>query len=393
MSAPVYLDYAASWPVDPRVAEAMTRALLDPDLQANPSAVHPGGRRAALAMEQARGSIAAMVGADPVRLLLTSGATESDNLAVLGVARGQRDRGRHVITSRGEHRAVIEACRQLEREGFEVTWLKPERAGCVEPWQVLEALREDTLLVSVMHANNETGALCDLAPIGAACQARGTLLHVDAAQSAGKLPLDMESLGVDLLALTAHKLGGPKGIGALACSERALAALQPLQFGGGQERGLRSGTSPTHQVVGFGLAASLALEGMQGEAERVSGLRERLWSRLQSVEGAWRNSPAGNCLPGTLNLGFEGVEGESLMLAIRSGVWASSGSACASASAEPSYVLRSMGLSDLACQASLRLSLGRWTDAAQVDRAAALIAQAVERLRQWAPLGVRSRIR
>ncbi|MGA1729881.1 MAG: cysteine desulfurase family protein, partial [Steroidobacteraceae bacterium] len=210
---------------------------------------------------------------------------------------------------------------------------------------------------------------------------------------AGKLPLDVGALGVDLLAFTAHKLGGPKGIGALACSERALAALQPLQFGGGQERGLRSGTSATHQVLGFGLAATLAVEAMQAESDRVSGLRERLWSRLQSVGGVWRNSPAEGCLPGTLNLGFEGVEGESLMLAIRSGVWASSGSACASASAEPSYVLRAMGLSDLACQASLRLSLGRWTEADEVDRAAVLIAGAVERLRERAPPGVRSRIR
>lgn len=392
MTAPIYLDHAASCPVDPRVVEAMVGVLAASDLQANPSSGHPGGKRAALAIEQARASIAALAGVVPSRLLVTSGATESNNLAVLGVARGGRSRGRHVITSRGEHRAVIDPCRQLEREGYEVTWLKPSRAGCVEPKQVLEALRDDTVLVSVMHANNETGSLCDLAPIGAACQARGTLLHADAAQSAGKLPLDIEALGVDLLAFTAHKLGGPKGVGALALSTRAMASLQPLQFGGGQEQGLRSGTSATHQVVGFGVAADLALREMQAEAGRLAALREHLWGRLVSVGGVWRNTPEQACLPGTLNVGFEGVEGESLMLAIRSEVWASSGSACASASAEPSYVLRAMGLSDLACQASLRLSLGRSTDATQLDRAAAVIAAAVTRLREQAPCEARSRI-
>jgi cysteine desulfurase len=389
-AGPVYLDYAASAPVDPRVAEAMTAALAQ--LPANPSSVHASGRRAREAVECARAQVAALLGAPPAAIVFTSGATESDNLAVLGAARASRSRGRHLVTSRTEHRAVLDACRRLEREGFEVTWLKPGNGGRILAEQVVEALRPDTTLVSVMHANNETGVVNDVAAIGAECRARGVLLHVDAAQSAGRIGLDVEALGADLVALTGHKLGGPKGIGALYVRRLPRPPLEPLLFGGGQEGGLRPGTLPTHQAVGFGLACELARDVLPTEEPRVRALREILWQRLAGLGHVERNGAADPSVPGILNVFFAGIEGESLLLELEPSVEASSGSACSSASAEPSYVLRALGRSDAAAQASLRLSLGRFTTAEEVARAGAAIAAGVERLRALAPPGALERI-
>lgn len=393
MNRPIYLDYAASWPVHPAVAEAMAACLMPDGPHANPSSSHAEGQRAAGVIERARESVAALVGAEPRSIILTSGATESDNLAILGAARAGRDRGRHLVTSRVEHRAVVDAFRQLEREGFEVSWLRPTSDGRVVPEQVEEALRPDTLLVSVMHGNNETGTLNDVAAIGALCRGRGVLFHVDAAQGVGKVPVDVGAWNADFVAFTAHKLGGPKGIGALCVRQQPRPALQPLQFGGGQERGLRAGTLATHQVAGFGAACSLALADLDQEERRVRALRERLWMRLAAAGDVWRNGSTAWSLPGILNIGFAGIDGESLLLALDGQVLASSGSACSSASAEPSHVLRSLGLSDLACQASLRLSLGRWTTESDVEQAAAAIVAAVARLRSLAPSAAVERIR
>ena len=393
MTRPVYLDYAASWPVHPEVAAAMAACLGPDGPHANPSSAHAEGGRAAAAIERARGQVAALVGAPPESIVFTSGATESDNLALLGAARAGRARGRHLVTSRTEHKAVIDACRQLEREGFEVTWLRPGTDGRVTPAQVEQALRDDTLAVSVMHGNNEIGVVNDVAGIGTLCRSRGVLFHVDAAQGVGKLPVDVAAWQADLVAFTAHKLGGPKGIGALYVRPEPRPPLQPLQFGGGHERGYRSGTLATHQVVGFGLACELAGADLEAEEGRVRGLRERLWTRLQAAGDVWRNGGEGPSLPGILNVGFAGIEGESLLWHLEGAVLASSGSACSSASAEPSYVLKALGLSDLGCQASLRLSLGRWTREADVDRAAEALLAAVGRLRAMAPPGARERIR
>jgi cysteine desulfurase len=390
---PVYLDYAASWPVHPEVAAAMAACLGPGGPHANPSSAHAEGRRAAAAIERAREQVAALVGAPPSSIVFTSGATEADNLAVLGAARARRSRGRHVVTSRTEHKAVIDACRQLEREGFEVTWLKPGPDGRVSPALVEAALRPDTLLVSVMQGNNEIGVLNDVASLGALCRARGVLLHVDAAQGVGKLPVDVVAWDADLVAFTAHKLGGPKGIGALYVRPEPRPPLQPLQFGGGHERGYRSGTLATHQAVGFGLACELAGADLLEEEVRVRRLRELLWERLQAAGEVWRNGGEGPSLPGILNVGFAGIEGESLLWDLEDAVLASSGSACSSASAEPSYVLKALSLSDLGCQASLRLSLGRWTREEDVARAADALLGAVARLRALAPPGALERVR
>jgi cysteine desulfurase len=388
--ASVYLDYAATAPVDPRVAEVMAECLRGP--AGNPSSVHPGGRRARARVERARAQVAALVSAAPAAIVFTSGATESDNLGVLGAARAARDRGRHVVTSRTEHRAVLDACRRLEREGFEVTWLRPGVDGRVLAEQVAEALRPDTVLVALMHANNETGVVNEIPEIGRLCRGRGVLLHVDAAQTAGRIPVDVETLGADLVAFTAHKLGGPAGIGALYVRREPRPALDPLLFGGGQEGGLRPGTLATHQPVGFGLACEIAAAALPVEEPRVRALRERLWSRLAVLDRVERNGAAEPSVPGILNVFFAGVEGESLLLELEGIVEASSGSACSSARAEPSYVLRALGRSDAAAQASLRLSLGRFTTAEEVDRAAAALVAAVRRLRALAPEGAMERV-
>jgi cysteine desulfurase len=387
----IYLDHAATVPLDARVAAAMCACLGDPSLQANPASAHAAGRRAAARIALARAEVGSLVNAPAGSIVFTSGATESVNLAVLGAARAAGPARRHVVTSRIEHRAGVDACRQLEHEGFAVTWLRPRQDGMIEPSQVAGALRPDTALVSLMHANNETGALTDVAAIAQLCNARGIPLHADAAQSAGKIPVDVGASGVALMSFCAHKIGGPKGVGALYVRRRPRPALQPLQFGGGHEGGLRSGTLALHQLVGFGAACTLAAAGLAKEAARQHELRERLWQALQPAAPLWRNGtePA---LPGILNVGFAGIEGESLLLEVDADLALSSGSACSSASAEPSYVLRGLGRSDLASQASLRLSLGRDTTAGHVDRAAAVLVQAVRRLREALPPGALERV-
>lgn len=388
----VYLDHAAAAPLDPRVASAMAACLADPGLQANPASTHAAGRDAAEQVAKARAQVARLVNAQPESIVVTSGATESVNLAVLGAARGAgRDR-RHVVTSRIEHRAGLGACRQLEREGHAVSWLAPGRNGLIEVEQVAGALRPDTALVTLMHANSETGTVTDIAAVARLCEARGVVLHVDATQSAGRIPVDAALPGIALLSFCAHKLGGPKGVGALYVRRRPRPAIQPLQFGGGHERGLRSGTLALHQLIGFGLACELAGAALEEESVRVRALRERLWQGLQAAAPLWRNGPAEPSVPGILSVGFAGIEGESLLLELDGRLHASSGAACSSATGEPSYVLRALGRSDEAIQASLRLSLGRGTTASDVDRAVEILLKAVARLRAVLPAGALERI-
>lgn len=385
MKAVVYLDNAATTPVDPEVIEAMLECLGSGGDFANPSATgHEPGRRARARVEQARAEVAALAGAAPEEVLWTSGATEADNLALFGAARFYRERGRHIVTSRSEHPAVLDPCRRLEREGFEVSYLVPQPSGIVEPWQVEEALRPDTLLVSLMHVNNETGVRQDVGAVGRLCRERGVICHVDAAQSAGKLPLDFADDCIDLLSLTAHKVHGPKGIGALCVRREPRLGLVPLVYGGGQERGLRSGTVPTHQVVGMGAAYRIAGARLVEDAARITALRERLWQSLSRLPGTLLNGDPERRAPGILSVSIEGVEGESLLAALAD-LAIASGSACAAASGEPSYVLRALGRSDELAQSSLRLSLGRFTTVEEVDFAAGRVVDEVARLRSIAP--------
>jgi len=382
---PIYLDYAATTPVDPRVAEVMIECLLPQGAHGNPSSVnHEYGRRARALVEKARTQVATAIGARPECIVWTSGATESDNLAVLGVPRFHEQIGRHIVSSRTEHKAVIGPLRQLEREGFEVTWLTPGGDGVIRPEQVGEALRADTSLVSLMHVNNEIGIVQNVAAVGAMCRERGVIFHVDAAQSAGKLPLDVEAMQVDLMSLTAHKAYGPKGIGALYVRRRPPLGLRPLIHGGGQESGLRSGTLPTHQIVGMGMAFELAEREREADVERLTGLRERLWRGLESIGQVELNGHPRERVANVLNVSFHGVEGESLQFALRE-LAVSSGSACSSASETASYVLRALGRSDQLAQSSLRFSLGRFTTEVDIDVAIAAATREVARLRALSP--------
>ena len=379
--APIYLDYAATTPVDPRVADAMIECLRPGGCHGNPSSIsHDYGRRARALVEKARKQVGAAIGAGPECIVWTSGATESDNLAVMGAARFRADRGRHIVSARTEHKAVIDALKQLEREGFEVAWLKPAPDGIVSPAQVEAALRPDTQLVSLMHVNNETGVIQDVAAVGRLCRERGVVFHVDAAQSAGKLPIDVEAMQIDLLSLTAHKTYGPKGVGALYVRRKPPVGLRPLIFGGGQEGGLRSGTLATHQVVGMGLAFELATREREADVERIRGLRDRLWRGVEALGGVELNGHPEHRVANVLNVSFHGVEGESLQFALRE-LAVSAGAACSSASEEASYVLRALGRSDQLAQSSLRFSLGRFTTAADVEVAIAAVAREVTRLR------------
>jgi cysteine desulfurase len=385
MSGVIYLDNAATTAADPRVVEEMLTCLGSDADFANPSATsHEPGRRARARVEQARADVAALVGAVPEQVVWTSGATEADNLAVLGAARFHRARGRHIVTSRTEHPAVLDPCRQLEREGFEVTFLQPGASGIIRPDQVERALRPDTVLVSLMHVNNEIGVVQDVGGVGRLCRLRGVLFHVDAAQSAGKLSIDVQRDCIDLLALTAHKVHGPKGVGALCIRREPRLGLVPLVFGGGQERGLRSGTLPTHQVVGMGTAFRIAAAEMAADAVRIAGLRELLWQSLRALPGIVLNGDPQQRVAGILSVSIDGVEGESLLCALAD-LAVSSGSACASMHAEPSYVLRALGRSDRLAQSSLRLSLGRFSTRAEVEAAAARIRHEVLRLRAIGP--------
>lgn len=384
-AAPIYLDYAATTPVDPRVASTMARYLGTEGIFGNPaSSTHAYGREAAAHLNASRGQVAALIGAAPDSIVFTSGATEADNLAILGIARGLRDRGRHLVTLRTEHKAVLDPCRQLEREGFEISWLEPQRDGRLDPLQVRDALRADTLLVSVMHANNETGVLQDLPAIAGHCREHGVLLHSDAAQSVGRVPLSVRALGVDLLSLSAHKLYGPKGVGALYVGSGARPWLAPLMHGGGHERGLRPGTPATHQAAGFAAAARRIMTLRPDEPARLARLGQRLEAALAPIPGIVFNGHRTHRLPGFVSVSFEGVEGESLVTGLPQLALAS-GAACDSASGEPSYVLRALGHGPELAQATLRLSLGRYSTEQEVDAAARAIGLEVRRLRAVAP--------
>lgn len=375
----LYLDYAATTPLDPRVAARMTACLTKDGLFANPASSHEPGRKARAAVEEARAQVAALVNAAAEEIVFTSGATEADNLAIKGLARFERARGRHIISSRIEHKAVLDSCKQLEKEGFEVSWLKPDGQGLIQPQAVQAALRPDTVLVSIMQANNELGTLNDITAIGRLVAAHGARFHVDAAQSAGKIPIDLKRLDVDLMSFAAHKVYGPKGVGALYVRQQPRVNLEPLIHGGGHERGLRSGTLATHQIVGMGEAFRLARELLPEEGPRIAALRERLWRGLQLIPGLLLNGHASQRLPGILNVSFPGVEGESLLYACEA-LAVSSGSACNSADQEPSYVLRALGRDDQLAGASLRFSLGRYTSEAEVDQAVEIVTREYWRL-------------
>jgi cysteine desulfurase len=389
---PVYLDHAATTPVDGRVAARMAEVLRSESEYGNPaSSSHDYGDVAAALVESARAQVAAAVGAAPREVVWTSGATEANNLAIFGVARYYRERGRHIVTARTEHKAVLDPCRELERRGWEVSYLVPDKEGLLDPAQVAAALRPDTVLVSLMHVNNEIGVVQNIAAVGAICARHGgAWLHVDAAQSAGKCPVHFASLGADLLSLSSHKVYGPKGVGALVISQRGdsdgrgRVQLTALQFGGGQERSLRAGTLATHQVVGMGLAFEIAAKTSSVETARVAHLQQRLWHGLAALGGVLRNGSAARSVPHLLNVSFEGVEGESLIAAIRPHVAVSTGSACTSALAEPSYVLRALGRSERLSESSLRFGLGRTTTEADIDAAVETLEREVGRLRKVA---------
>jgi len=384
-AAGVYLDNAATTPVDPAVIARMQECLGAEGPFANPSATsHEAGRAAARLIEQAQVQIAQLIGALPEQIIFTSGATEADNLAVLGTARALAPKLRHVISARTEHKAVLDAVRQLGREGFTVTWLQPDADGRVSARAVAAALRADTALVSLMHVNNETGVIQDIQGIGEACRERSVLFHVDAAQSAGRLALDLAGLPVDLLSLSAHKLYGPKGIGALFVRAGRKAPLVPLMFGGGQQAGLRPGTLPTHQIAGFGLACELAGAALRADGERISRWRDRLWASLESLGGVTINGEQAPRVPHILNVSFEGVEGESLVTALP-GLAVSAGAACNSALGESSYVLRALGRSVRQAESALRFSFGRFNTDEDIEAAARQVRGAVQRLRAIAP--------
>ena len=386
VQTPIYLDYLSTTPADPRVVGVMSAGHSNQGGCGNPaSRSHVFGWKAEEAVENARNQVAELINADPREIVWTSGATESDNLAIKGVAHFYHKKGKHIVTSKIEHKAVLDTCRQLEREGYDVTYLDPDELGLTTPDMVKAALREDTILVSVMHANNEIGVVNDVAGIGEICRDAGVLLHVDAAQGAGKVALDMEVMKIDLLSMSAHKMYGPKGVGALYVRRKPRVRLEAQMHGGGHERGMRSGTLATHQLVGFGEAARIAREEMQTEADRLAGLRQRFWDAISDIPEVHINGDRDQRLPGALNVSFAFVEGESLIMSLRD-LAISSGSACTSASLEPSYVLRALGLNDELAHSSLRFSFGRFTTEAEVDHAAKCVRNAVEKLRELSPL-------
>ncbi|HXA35999.1 MAG TPA: aminotransferase class V-fold PLP-dependent enzyme [Steroidobacteraceae bacterium] len=386
MNRPVYLDYAATTPVDPRVAAAMAQCLTLEGEFGNPaSSSHSFGDAAASLVERSRAQVAQSIGALPEDVVWTSGATEANNLAIFGVAEYYRDYGRHIVTARTEHKAVLDPCRELERRGWRVTYLAPAQGGVIHADQVAAALEADTVLVSIMHVNNEIGVIQDIAAIAAICAKHGgARMHVDAAQGAGKCAIDFNRFGADLMSLSAHKVYGPKGVGALVFrrGRGSPVHLTPLHFGGGQEQGLRAGTVATHQVVGMGLAFALAEAQRAADAERIAILQERLWRGLSSLGGTWRNGDAKRSVPHLLNVSFEGVEGESLLAAVRPDLAVSTGSACTSALEEPSYVLRALGRDDVLSESSLRFGLGRFTTELDIDTAIQVVTRAVSRLRR-----------
>ncbi|MDX2506113.1 MAG: IscS subfamily cysteine desulfurase [Gammaproteobacteria bacterium] len=386
MSSPIYLDYSATTPVDQRVADKMCHYLTMDGNFGNPaSRSHQYGWDAETAVEQARADVAALINADAKEIVWTSGATEADNLAIKGAAHFYSKRGKHIITSKTEHKAVLDSCRQLEREGFEVTYLDPEEDGLMDLAKLEAAMRDDTILVSIMHVNNEIGVIQDIEAIGELCRARKIIFHVDAAQSAGKIEVDLQKLKVDLLSLSAHKVYGPKGIGVLYVRRKPRVRIEAQMHGGGHERGMRSGTLATHQIVGMGEAFKIAKEVMSSEVERIRALRDRLLKGLQDMEELYVNGDLEKRVVHNLNLSFNYVEGESLLMAIDT-LAVSSGSACTSASLEPSYVLRAIGRNDELAHSSIRFSIGRFTTEKDVDYTIKLLREKVDKLRLLSPL-------
>lgn len=381
MKLPIYLDYAATTPADPRVASKMMQFLTLDGTFGNPaSRSHRFGWQSEEAVDVARNQVAELVNADPREIVFTSGATESDNLAIKGAAHFHQARGKHIITSKTEHKAVLDSCEQLEREGFDVTYLTPAANGIITVDALRAALRDDTVLVSIMHVNNEIGVIQDIAAMGELCRERDILFHVDATQSVGKLPIDLSKLNVDLMSFSAHKIYGPKGIGALYVRRKPRIQIAAQIHGGGHERGMRSGTLPVHQIVGMGEAYRIAHEVREQEMARLQQLRDRLWQGLSVLDNVYVNGDLQQSSANILNVSFANVDGESLIMALKD-LALSSGSACTSASLEPSYVLRALGLSEELAHSSLRFSLGRFTTEEEIDYAIALVQKSVTRLR------------
>jgi len=386
MKLPIFLDYSATTPVDPRVAKLMCDCLTQEGNFGNPaSRSHIYGWHAEEAVENARRQVADLIKADPREIVWTSGATESNNLAIKGVAHFYHKKGKHIITSKIEHKAVLDTCRQLEREGFEVTYLDPTTDGLISAQQVADALREDTILVSLMHVNNEIGVITDIAAIAEVTRANKVLFHVDAAQSTGKIEIDLTAAKVDLMSFSAHKTYGPKGVGALYVSRKPRVRLEAQIHGGGHERGMRSGTLATHQIVGMGAAFAIAQEEMETDNARIKRLSQRLWDGVKDMEEVYMNGHPTQRVPGNANISFNFVEGESLLMSLRE-LAVSSGSACTSASLEPSYVLRALGMNDELAHSSIRFSIGRFTTEEDIDQAIELSLNAVNKLRALSPL-------
>ena len=384
MKLPIYLDYSATTPVDPRVAQAMIPWLTEHF--GNPaSRSHAYGWEAEEAVEKARAHVAALVNCDPREIVWTSGATESINLAIKGAAHFYKDKGKHLVTVRTEHKATLDTVRELEREGFEATYLDVDPDGLVPLAAFEAALRPDTIVVSVMLVNNEIGVVQDIAAMGEICRKRGIVFHVDAAQATGKMPIDLSTLKVDLMSFSAHKTYGPKGVGALFVRRKPRVRIEAQMHGGGHERGMRSGTLPTHQIVGMGEAFRIAKEEMAAEGERIRMLRDRLWKGLSQIEEVYVNGDMDRRVPHNLNVSFNFVEGESLIMAIKD-IAVSSGSACTSASLEPSYVLRALGRSDELAHSSIRFTVGRFTTPQEIDYTVDLLERKVGKLRELSPL-------
>ena len=386
MKTPIYFDYSATTPVDKRVAEKMCECLTLEGNFGNPaSRSHPFGWSADVAVEQARKDVAALINANPKEIVWTSGATESDNLAIKGVAHFYHKKGKHIITVKTEHKAVLDTCRQLEREGYEITYLDPETNGLLDLEKLKAAMRDDTILVSIMHVNNEIGVINDIAAIGEITRERGIIFHVDAAQSCGKVEIDMEAMKVDLLSMSAHKIYGPKGVGALYVRRKPRIRVEAQMHGGGHERGMRSGTLATHQLVGMGEAFRIAKEEMAADNERIAKLRDRLFEGLKDIEETYVNGDAKQRVPHNVNISFNYVEGESLMMALKD-LAVSSGSACTSSSLEPSYVLRAIGRNDELAHSSIRFTLGKYTTEEEIDFAIEKIIENITKLRDLSPL-------
>jgi cysteine desulfurase len=386
LSLPIYLDYSATTPVDERVAKKMVEYMTFEGKFGNPaSRSHQFGWDSEKAIDTARQQVADLINADPREIVWTSGATESNNLAIKGVAHFYQKKGKHIVTVKTEHKAVLDTCRQLEREGYEVTYLDPEPSGLLDLDKFKAALRDDTILASVMHVNNEIGVIQDIAAIGEICRENKVVFHVDAAQSAGKVPIDLQEMKVDLMSFSAHKIYGPKGVGALYVRRKPRIRIEAQMHGGGHERGMRSGTLATHQIVGMGEAFRIAKEEMAVENERILSLRNRLLKGFEGMEEVYVNGDLEHRVAGNLNISFNYVEGESLIMAVKD-IAVSSGSACTSASLEPSYVLRALGLSDELAHSSLRFSIGRYTTAEEIDYTIGHVRSAVEKLRALSPL-------